>query len=420
MPLQTRLLKRLDWHLLASVGIVLLVGLFVLYSATFDQSINPANAFSYLWKQLLALVFGLLLMCGIIYMDYHVLENYAEVFYVFTISLLLIVINIGHTLTGAQRWLTFGPLTFQPSELAKLALIIILAKYLSARKKASVELADILPCLLLVALPFLLVFKQPDLGTSIIFLLLFISISYWSGTDTILLFFIISPLLSIIILYGIHFLPWFFWIIYLLLLLTVMHYRQINLIDSAVFFLINIFSGFVSPFLWQSLKTYQQQRLLGFLNPMVDPLGQSTRYHATKSVIAIGSGSIFGQGFLKGPLTHLQYIPEHHTDFIFTVLGEEFGLLGTLLIIGLFCYIIFRGIRIATSAQDEFGSLLAAGAVFLLAFQIVLNIGMTIGFFPVVGIPLPFLSAGGSALIVNLFAIGILESVAIHQKKLFF
>ncbi len=420
MFLQTRLFKRLDWHLLLSVGLLIIIGLFALYSATVDQSMVSQNTLPYLIRQLGALVLGLICMWAITYIDYHSLENYAEIIYGVALVLLLMVINIGHTGSGAQRWLTVGPLTFQPSEIAKFAVILICAKYMTLKKRTAATLADILPGLMLVLIPFLLVFKQPDLGTSIVFLFLFYVMSYWSGANTLLLFFLISPIITILILHGIPFMPWFVWTVYLLGLLAIMHYKQVDLVDSVVFFMTNLATGFITPILWGSLKTYQQQRLLGFLDPTIDPLGQSTRYHATKSVIAIGSGHVFGQGFLKGPLTHLQYIPENHTDFIFTVLGEELGLLGCLIVLGLFCYIIYRGIRIAASAQDEFGSLLAAGATMLIAFQVFVNIGMTIGVFPVVGIPLPFLSAGGSALVTNLIAIGIIESVAIHQKKLFF
>ncbi len=420
MSLYQRLLKRLDWHLLLSVFGLIIIGLIILYSASFDQTTNPANALTFMWKQLFALSLGLILMWVMLSIDYHLFEKYAEVIYIIMLGFLLLVIGIGHTATGAQRWLHLGMFSIQPSEMAKLALLVILAKYLSARSQPIQSLFDILPLLGLTLIPFVLIFKQPDLGTSLIFIFLFFTMQLWAGTQPLLLLLLASPLISIAILFGIPHFAWLFWVLYLIGILMLMHYRTVNLVDSAVFFISNVLTAIVSPVLWNTLKFYQQQRLLGFLNPAIDPLGQSTRYHATKSVIAIGSGGFWGQGYLNGPLTHLQYIPEHHTDFIFTVIGEEFGLIGAVLVLLLFGYILIRAIHIATNAQDKFGSILAAGIASLLALQIIINIGMTVGFFPVVGIPLPFMSAGGSALISNLIAIGILESIAIHQKKLFF
>ncbi|MFC1517340.1 rod shape-determining protein RodA [Candidatus Margulisiibacteriota bacterium] len=420
MSMLLRLFKRFDTKLLLSITALVIFGLFVLYSATFDQFVDETASLAFLLKQILAISLGTLLLFGFAYFDYHFLGNYAELIYFFSLALLLIAMNTGQNITGVARWLYIGPLSFQPSELAKISLIFILAKYFTKHKGELATLADIFPALILTFLPFMLVFKQPDLGTAFIFLAIFLGLSYWAGAKPLLLFFILSPLLSIFILHIIPVIPWVLWGIYLLLLLYILHSQKINLFDTAIFWSMNILAGISSPSIWNSLKFYQQQRLLSFLNPALDPLAQGTRYHAAKSVIAIGSGKLTGQGFLQGPLTHLHYIPEHHTDFIFTVIGEEFGLLGTLLILGLFGYILFRGIQIAVNAQDGFGSLLAAGIVTFFAFQIVLNIGMTIGLFPVAGIPLPFLSAGGSSFIISLISIGILESIVIHRKKLFF
>ncbi|MBU0581280.1 MAG: rod shape-determining protein RodA, partial [Candidatus Margulisbacteria bacterium] len=368
MPLSFRLLKRLDLHLLISIGLLVFFGLFILYSATFDQFADETSPLLFLIKQLIAFFLGTLFMFGATYMDYHFLEQYAEVFYFLLLSLLLIVINIGQASTGVQRWLYFGSFNIQPSEIAKLGVIIILAKFFANHKGSLNSFVEIFPALIIIGIPFLLIFKQPDLGTALMFIIIFLGMGYWAGINSLLLFLIISPFFSILIFNGISFHPWLFWGIYLLSILFILHYYKINLIDTGIFFGLNIMSGITFPLLWNSLQYYQQQRLLSFINPAIDPMALGTRYHTAKSVIAIGSGGIVGQGFLRGPLTHLHYIPEHHTDFIFTVIGEEFGLIGTLFIIFLLGYIIFRGLRIAVNAQDEFGSLLAIGIVSLLLF----------------------------------------------------
>jgi rod shape determining protein RodA len=417
-------LKNFDKQLFFSVCALIFLSFFFLFSTNFDPYGGSTSiALFFIKKHFFSFLFGAFVFFLTIQFDYRLLKKSANIIYVLVLCLLLIVLNTEQTISGVQRWLSLGPFTFQPSELAKLGLIIIIASYFSNYQNKQYKtllienFSEIIPALILAFIPFLLVFKQPDLGTAFVFLALSFGMCYWAGTRPLLLLLLISPLLSVIILQFIPGFPWLFWVLYLCSLIYTLYIKKINVFESIFFFILNVVTGLSLPMLWNSLKLYQQQRILSFINPGLDPLAQGARYHAAKSVIAIGSGKFAGQGFLKGPLTHLHYIPEQHTDFIFTVIGEEFGFLGTTFILFIFGYILFRGVQIASNSQDRFGSFLAIGIVILLATQIVFNIGMTLGLLPVVGIPLPFISFGGSSLLISIITIGLLESIAIHQNK---
>jgi rod shape determining protein RodA len=268
-----------------------------------------------------------------------------------------------------------------------------------------------------VALPFVLVFRQPDLGTSIMFILLFISMAFWGDVSPKIFLELISPLVSIIL---VNFLPWGAWIswtIYLIALGFYLYFTRSHWVEFIFVLLLNVTAALISPFLWMSLKDYQQARILSFINPSFDPLGQGIRYHAQQAVTAIGSGGFLGKGIFNGTLSRLGFIPEQHTDFIFSLICEEVGFVGAVLILVLFVLIIYRGLRIAANSKDTFSSLVALGVVAMIGMHALINMGMCVGIFPVVGVPLPLISYGGNSLFIHFCALGILENIhSDHQR----
>ena len=266
---------------------------------------------------------------------------------------------------------------------------------------------------MITAVPVVLIFKQPDLGTAIILFVIFTGMLVWAETSGILLLLLVTPLISILLKPNIY-----MWLLYLGGLALYMRNTRVRLVDFLTVMIGNIGIGYAVPKAWGMLKEYQRARVLAFLNPENDPLGVG--YHSLQAKIAIGSGGFFGKGFMHGTQTQLAFIPQQFTDFIFSAIGEELGFLGTLLVLALFVTLLYRAISLAGESRDFFGSMLAAGIAVLIGFQMLINIGMTLGILPVVGVPLPFISFGGTTLVVNLCAIGILQSIAMRRHKLLF
>jgi rod shape determining protein RodA len=369
----------------------------------------------YLKKQLLSLGLALGAFFVTTLIDYRHYKKISEILYGLSIFLLILVLNMGTEAYGAQRWIQLGGISFQPSELAKLTLIIAMAKFLEAQRGKLNSLLETIPSFILVGIPFFIIFKQPDLGTAIIFIGIFLVMALWAGMSVTRLFLLASPLLSLVLLFAIPWYPLVTWTIYLLALFIFMFQRRIQLLDATAFWFMNVASGIFSSFLWNSLSLYQKNRLISFVNPNIDPSGLGLRYHTVKSVIAVGSGGLLGKGYLQGPLTNLQYIPQQHTDFIFSVIGEQFGLWGSLLVLGCFFYLFYRLITIALESSTTFGTLLVIGVTSMIFVQFAVNIGMNIGIMPVVGLPLPLMSYGGTSLILTFACLGIVESVRIHK-----
>jgi rod shape determining protein RodA len=265
----------------------------------------------------------------------------------------------------------------------------------------------------LVGVPFLLIFKQPDLGTALVFIFIMMGMLASSEFSSKLLLIMVTPIISILLR------PFFYvWIGYLLLLAVVLFMSKSSLWDWILILGVNIAVGVALPYIWGLLKGYQKQRILSFLDPSSDPQGAG--YHGLQSLIAVGSGGIFGKGFLRGTQTQLQFIPEQHSDFVFAAMGEEFGFLGAVVVLTLFALFIWRALAIAGEANDPFGYLLASGIACMTAFHVFANIGMTLGLLPVVGMPLPFMSFGGSSLMMNMMAVGMLQSIAMRRRKIIF
>lgn len=369
---ELRLLKRLDWWLLAIVLALCAIGLAAIYSASRADLVAAGSDGLLLAKrQALWLGLGLACLAALLYPDYTTALRWRRALYVVTCLLLLVVIKLGHDAGGAMRWIQLGPLTVQPSELAKLSLIVGLAGLL--RQNAApgrLSLGMLARSGLYLAVPFALVFKQPDLGTGLVL------VAVWGA----------------------------------MVLAAGARWRHLAALGLAAVLL------FAAAWQAGAIKDYQKDRLRVFANPQADPLGAG--YHVTQSRIAIGSGGWLGKGYLRGSQSQLRFIPEQHTDFIFTVVGEEGGLLAGVVVLGLYLALVWRLWRLAEAAEDGSGALLVAGTAALLGFQGLVNVGMTLGVMPVTGIPLPFMSYGGSSLLTNLALVGLALNVGMRRQKI--
>ncbi len=353
---------------------------------------------------------GVVLALWIARSRYEVLLQWRWIIYAGTIASLLAVMAVGTEGLGAQRWIPIFGFNVQPSEFAKLGAIITLAAALKDRDAPT--LFGMIRALAITAVPWALVFLQPDLGTSLVFGAITLGMLYWSGTNPGWLILMASPLVSAIV-FHVSVPVWAGWV----LLMGVVAYRSLpwSLYSAVAAIGINLMSGKLGEVLWGFLKDYQKDRLILFLDPDKDPLGGG--YHLIQSRIAIGAGELWGRGLFHGTQTQLSFIPEQHTDFIFSAVGEELGFVGGMFLIFAFWLICLRLVLIAQNAKDNFGSLLAIGVLSMIVFQAVINISMTIGLAPITGIPLPWMSYGRSALLTNFIAIGLVESVANSRSR---
>ncbi|NES07456.1 MAG: rod shape-determining protein RodA, partial [Okeania sp. SIO2F4] len=370
--------RNIDWSLLlVYIGMTIFGGVMI-------QSVERNQGLTDWWQHWLTGGVGLILALIIARCRYEFLVNWKWVIYILTNISLIAVQIIGTSALGAQRWINVAGFHVQPSEFAKVGVIITLAAILSSMTR--VKLFDFFKVLIITAVPWLLVFLEPNLGTSLIFASITMGMLYWGNVNPGWLILLVSPIFSAI-LYSIYFPAWVAWIT----LMALIAWRSLpwGWLWFPVVGGINILSGNLGQILWDLLKDYQKDRLTGFLNPEQDPLG--TGYHLIQSRIAIGSGQLFGRGLYQGTQTQLNFIPEQHTDFIFSAIGEELGFIGCLLVLLAFWFICMRLVIIAQTAQDNFGSLIAIGVLSMLIFQVFVNIGMNIGLAPVTGIPLPLL-----------------------------
>jgi rod shape determining protein RodA len=358
---------RFNWLLAGSCIALTIVGIVFISSATLHEPYAAGE-----WKsQAVFAVVGIIVMFGVAFIDYHRWQQWWLPVYVVTLLLLVFIAIKGHSALGAARWIEIGGFTFQPSEPAKVTTAIAVAALLSRSTYRS--LWQLLIPLAAVGVPALLILKQPDLGTTLV----------------------VGAILTVELAFG---LP--------------------NVVDFLIYFGSIVAAGAYVLSSDKILKPFQRARLLVFLNPKLDP--QGVGYNLNQSKIAVGSGELFGKGLYHGTQTQLNFVPENSRDFIFTAIGEETGFLGSLALIVLALIVVGSAMRAVFSAQDRFGLLLSVGLVTMLAFHMIVNIGMTIGIMPVTGIPLPFMSYGGSALITNFLAVGILINVALQKDRLIF
>jgi rod shape determining protein RodA len=356
---------------------IALIGIAAVYSATYTSR-GPSSLFT---KQIIWVSIGLTVMFLSLIPDYHTVGRYAYVLYAISLVLLFLVMAMGKTGMGAQRWLAIGPFAFQPSELAKISLTLALARYFAEDpKQGDYELRDLAIPMVMVLVPLVLVLKQPDLGTAIMLLL----------TSSM-----------IVILAGIR-------------LRSVMVVLLVGVTIASMVFLVSP----VRHKIWSSLKPYQQNRIKAFIDPSSDPLGSG--YHANQSKISVGSGQITGRGYRKGTQSQMAFLPERHTDFIFAVISEETGLVGSSVLLFLYVVLLLIGVDAAKNAKDRLGVLMAGGIVSMLSLYVFINIGMAVGIVPVVGVPLPLVSYGGTSIITTFLSLGILLNIQARRFMLFY
>ncbi|HAT50846.1 MAG: rod shape-determining protein RodA [Nitrospirae bacterium] len=357
-------LARFPTSLLVLLALVTLGGLVVLYSA-----VGGGDNIDYVWRQSARFLLGVVLMVSISMLGGEkVYRRYAYSFYGFSLFLLLLVFASGTIGMGARRWLVVGFLNLQPSELMKVAMVLALARYFHDRSIATgIGISDLFTPMLMILVPTILVIKQPDLGTAVI---------------------LVAVAMVVIIAAG---------------------------LEWKLFAAIIILLGASMPLGWNMMHDYQRRRILTLFSPEKDPLGAG--YHIIQSKIAIGSGGLFGKGFMAGSQSQLNFLPERHTDFIFSVLAEEWGFAGGLLLLTMYCMIFLRTLFIASMAADRFGLLTVVGLTALFSFQVIVNMGMVIGLLPVVGIPLPMISYGGSSMLTLMLAMGLMAHVSIYSKQ---
>lgn len=380
------------------------------------------------WWHWLVAGIGVLIALFIARSRYENLLKWHWVTYGLTNLSLIIVMIAGTSAKGAQRWISVAGFNVQPSEFAKIGVIITLAALLHKRTASTLE--SVFKVLLISAVPWGLIFKQPDLATSLVFGAIVIGMLYWANANPGWLILMISPVVAavlfsiswplsepIVLFKDITFGPLgLLWAVAMGIVgWQTLPWRRFG-IGAIGAWGLNMLGGELGIFAWKNvLHDYQKDRLSVFMNPEHDPLGAG--YHLIQSRIAIGAGEIWGWGLFKGPMTQLNFVPEQHTDFIFSAVGEEFGFVGCLVVLFVFCLICFRLLHVAQTAKDNFGSLLAIGVLSMIVFQLIVNIGMTVGLAPVAGIPLPWMSYGRSAMLTNFIALGIVESVANFRQR---
>lgn len=367
---KTRFWKNFDWILFGVMVLLVVLGLLVIYATSFKAT--KLVSLSDVWHQLVFAIVGLGAFIFMARVDYRTWFKLTSWMYGVTLLLLVIVLLSSRAVLGAQRWIDFGFFQFQPSEFAKLVIIIVLAKFFAEHYDQMHRLRYLALSLVYLLVPMLLVMRQPDLGTALVL------VSIWLAMA------LVSPV------------------------------RKLYLLALAGIGLAAM------PFLIGHLKDYQKARLEVFLNPQADPLGAG--HNVIQSTITIGSGQVFGRGLAAGSQSQLNFLPQlaQHTDFIFAVLNEKMGFVGGTLLLALFGVLLWRGLRIAYLAQDRFGMFIAVGVSAMILFHVFINAGMNMGIAPVTGIPLPLVSYGGTALIISMASLGLLQSVAVRRKKLQF
>ncbi len=359
-----RVLTNLNWPLLGLTLILFGIGIVNLYSASGFRLEEGLAINAYYNKQIIWGSVGIVFMIFFTLFDYKNFRHLAWPLFIMSVLLLAAVPIWGVTIYGAKRWLSFGYFNFQPSEFAKISVLLLGAKILS-KKSNRLDLVGLFYVMGLCSIPALLVIKQPDLGSGLNLLLLLSGIILYRG------------------------------------------------LTARVLKTMAVVLPMLMPLGWFLLKDYQKRRIMTFLNPGSDPLGDG--YNIIQSQIAIGSGEIWGKGFLAGTQSQLRFLPEKHTDFAFAVFGEEWGFIGTITLLALFCFFLLSIVATARDSKDRFGSFLAAGVFFYFFWQILINMGMVLGLMPVVGIPLPFISYGGSATIVNFCLVGLVLSISMRR-----
>jgi rod shape determining protein RodA len=398
---------KFDFKIFIPVVLLTIIGLAAVYSSTLN---NPfaANNFE---KQLFATVVGYI----IFFITYSLPTNTIKLIsipaYIISLVFLVAVLVIGRKVSGAKSWLALGSFGFQPSEFAKIGTILLLSNFLTRLNNNIDSFKDILIALTIGFIPIGLILLEPDMGTSFIFIALILIILFWKGISLLGLFVVLSPgLVAVASLFGS--IPF---IASLIIVLVALFFFKKDLFFNGSVFAINLAAGFFTDNLYNALSPHQQARIKSFIDPMSDPLG--TGYNSIQAMVAVGSGGLFGKGYLQGNQTQLQYIPEQWTDFIYCEIAEEFGFIGAMIVISLFLTLFIRLLNIASTTKDEFLSLVVTGILSVFFTHFLINVGMVIGILPIIGVPLSFVSFGGSSMVVNMFMIGIVMNIFRTRKN---
>jgi rod shape determining protein RodA len=396
-----------DLTVLALVLGLALFGVAMIYSA---GKLEIASSVTGIWrKQAIWLVISLLAFALTLRVSARWLEWVAPAAYGMAVLLLIAVLLVG-TGDGPRSWIRFGAVGFQPSEFAKLATILMLARLVAGRERLPETLWDLWPYLVVVLVPFVLVMAEPDLGTASVFVAILIGALYWSGVPTSKLVLFLSPLVSLALAFSTP-----LWGLWFLLLVAFLYWTRAYLTESLAVILANVAMGVLVRPAWRSLAAYQQHRILAFIQPEADPQGAG--WHLIQSQVAIGSGGWLGKGFTLGTQKRLAFLPEQHTDFIVAVLGEEFGFVGVSIILLAFAIALWRLLLIAERPDDQFSSMVVFGIFALWFAHLVANVGMTVGLLPITGLPLPFLSYGGSFLLMSFVMLAIVQRIAADARS---
>jgi rod shape determining protein RodA len=402
-----KLEDKFDVGLFLSFLILFIIGLAAIYSSTLHNHAASGN----FEKQVFWGLTGLFVFFIVYYLPTTAFRRIAVPSYLLSLFFLVIVLVIGRRIYGQRSWFGFGSFGFQPSEFAKIGTILGLAYFMS-RKHVNIEtFKDIFISMGIGLFPVGLIFLEPDMGTSFVFFAIILVMLFWKGISLFGLFVVLSPaIVALSSLFG----PLYFVFTMLLVILALIFFKK-DIFFSGAILALNLGAGFFTDYVYRALSPHQQKRILTFINPGSDPLGSG--YNAIQAKVAIGSGGLLGKGFLAGNQTQLQYIPEQWTDFIYCVIGEEFGFIGSFIVLMLFLYIFLRIIKIASLTKDEFISLTLIGILSVYFIHVLINIGMVTGLIPVIGIPLPFVSYGGSSLLVNMFMLGIVANIYRTRKN---
>jgi rod shape determining protein RodA len=396
----------IDFSIVAVVLLLVIISIASVYSATYD-----AGAGVYYRRQLLWAGIGLIMMFGIMLIPFRTLQLLSYPLYGASLLILVVILAVGKVVAGSKSWFGVGGLGLQPSEFVKVTTILALASYLSGGHINLSRMKHLATASAIVLVPVILILLQPDVGTALIYLGMLGIILYWAGIPNLILLMVLAPSAAAITTLS-STTAFLVTIIATIIILLIM--RE-NRLFSAFIFSATVLVGVTVQFLFTKLAPHQQKRILTFLNSEFDPLGAG--YNVIQSKIAIGSGGIFGKGYLQGTQTQLNFLPAQWTDFIYCVPSEEFGFLGAFAILALLTAFLARGIYLASTVKSRYGSLLAIGVVSAVAVHTIINIGMAMGIMPVIGVPLPFMSYGGSNMIANMMMAGILLNVYMNRKE---
>ena len=407
MRIDYNIKDKFDFGLFLPALILFGFGLLAIYSSTVNNTFAQEN----FQRQVVWGIIAFVIFFITYSLPTNIFKSLALPAYLVSLFLLLAVLVMGKQISGSKSWLMVGAVGFQPSEIAKIGTIMAIAAYLSRNNSNIDSFKDIFITLSIGFTPVLLILMEPDMGTSIVFMGVILIMFFWKGISSFSLFVVLSPaFIAVAAIFGT-----IYFIVALLLVIALLVTFKRNLFFSASIFAIGLSSGFFADYVYHALSPHQQRRIQSFLDPNADPLGSG--YNTIQAKVAIGSGGLTGKGFLSGNQTQLQFIPEQWTDFAFCVIGEEFGFIGSIIVVGIFLILFLRILKLSYNTKDEFLGLVSMGILSVYLIHFIINLGMVVGILPVIGIPLPFISYGGSSLLVNMFMLGILANLYRTRKN---